>query len=75
MDHRISLIGFHSYVEISGVTGNSITTDYCTAQKKAYGDTDVFAEKGGLTGMGTALADGMALVLSRMFIASSIHCC
>lgn len=49
---------------ISGVSGNSITSDYCSAQKVAFGDTDVFAERGGLAQMGKALAQPMTLVLS-----------
>ena len=50
---------------IAGVSGNSITTDFCSAQKTAFGDDDVFAEKGGLAGVSTALATGMVLTLSR----------
>ncbi|KAF9883012.1 hypothetical protein FE257_004325 [Aspergillus nanangensis] len=47
-----------------GVTGNSITTDYCSAQKKLFGDTDVFSAHGGMEGMGAALEQGMVLVMS-----------
>jgi cellulose 1,4-beta-cellobiosidase len=54
----------NSQSKISGVTGNSITTDFCTAQKTAFGDTNVFAQKGGLAGMGAALKAGMVLVMS-----------
>lgn len=43
---------------ISGVSGNSITADFCTAQKTAFGDEDVFTTHGGLEGMGAALAGG-----------------
>lgn len=49
---------------MEGVSGNSITTDYCTAQKTATNNTDVFTEKGGLAGMGSALGSGMVLVMS-----------
>lgn len=49
---------------ISGVTGNSITQDYCDKQKVAFGDPDVHREKGGLVQMGKALDKGMVLVLS-----------
>lgn len=49
---------------IDGVTGNSITSDFCTAQKKAFGDDNVFAQQGGLSKMGDAMANGMVLVLS-----------
>ncbi|KAJ5097863.1 hypothetical protein N7532_004864 [Penicillium argentinense] len=49
---------------VSGVSGNSITTDFCSAQKKAFGDKDSFSAHGGLEGMGAALAEGMVLVMS-----------
>lgn len=49
---------------ISGVSGNSITSDYCSAQKTAFGDTDIFAQRGGLAQMGDALASDMVLVMS-----------
>jgi cellulose 1,4-beta-cellobiosidase len=49
---------------ISAVSGNSITETYCAAQKKAFGDTDVFTQHGGLAGMGAALDEGMVLVMS-----------
>nr|AAW68437.2 cellobiohydrolase [Aspergillus terreus] len=48
----------------SGVSGNSITTAYCNAQKTLFGDTDVFSKHGGMEGMGAALAEGMVLVMS-----------
>ncbi|KAF3387366.1 putative 1,4-beta-D-glucan cellobiohydrolase A [Penicillium rolfsii] len=54
----------NSASDVSGVTGNSITSDFCTAQKTAFGDKDVFAQHGGLSGMGDALAKGMVLVMS-----------
>ncbi|ORY62425.1 glycoside hydrolase [Pseudomassariella vexata] len=54
----------NSESQIAGVTGNSITEEYCTAQKSVFGDTDVFAEKGGLAQMGEALASPMVLVMS-----------
>jgi cellulose 1,4-beta-cellobiosidase len=49
---------------VSGASGNSITTDFCTAQKTAFGDEDIFSTHGGLEGMSAALADGMVLVMS-----------
>lgn len=49
---------------ISGVSGNTIDTDFCEAQKKAFGDEDIFSEHGGMEGMGAALAQGMVLVMS-----------
>jgi cellulose 1,4-beta-cellobiosidase len=54
----------NSASDVSGVTGNSITSDFCTAQKTAFGDKDVFSQHGGLSGMGNALAEGMVLVMS-----------
>jgi cellulose 1,4-beta-cellobiosidase len=48
----------------SGVGGNSITNDYCTAQKSLFKDQNVFAKHGGMEGMGAALAQGMVLVMS-----------
>nr|ATQ35967.1 cellobiohydrolase [Talaromyces piceae] len=50
--------------EISGVSGNEITQDFCDAQKDAFGDQNVFDEKGGLAQMGKALAGDMVLVMS-----------
>lgn len=49
---------------ISGVGGNSITTDYCTVQKEVFGDPDVFSQHGGMEGMSAGLAKGMVLVMS-----------
>ena len=49
---------------ISAVTGNSVTDSFCSAQKTAFGDTDVFTQHGGMAGMGAGLADGMVLVMS-----------
>jgi cellulose 1,4-beta-cellobiosidase len=54
----------NSESKITGVPGNSITADYCSKQKTAFGDTNVFEQKGGLAGMGKALAQPMVLVLS-----------
>jgi len=48
----------------SGVTGNSITDSYCSAQKTAFGDNNYFATKGGLKGMAGSLDRGMVLALS-----------
>eukprot|EP01133_Synstelium_polycarpum_P007703 gene7703-9020_t len=49
---------------IEDVIGNSITEDYCTAQKKAFGDNPSFATHGGLEQMGDAISKGMVLVMS-----------
>mmetsp|Transcript_123893 Transcript_123893/g.264087 ORF Transcript_123893/g.264087 Transcript_123893/m.264087 type:complete len:688 (+) Transcript_123893:61-2124(+) len=44
--------------------GNSITDEFCAAQKKAFGDPNDFAKKGGLRSVGKTLDRGMVLVLS-----------
>jgi len=44
--------------------GNSITDEWCSAQKRRFGDPDDFSKKGGLKTMGEALGRGMVLVLS-----------
>ncbi|KAI1425461.1 glycoside hydrolase family 7 protein [Xylaria sp. FL1777] len=54
----------NSQSTISGVTGNSITQSYCDAQKTAFGDTNVFDQRGGLSQMGDALSKDMVLVMS-----------
>ncbi|KAH7322872.1 glycosyl hydrolase family 7-domain-containing protein [Stachybotrys elegans] len=46
-----------------GPGGNSITADYCLAQKQAFNDPDIFLDRGGLSHMGEALRS-MVLVLS-----------
>ncbi|KAL0955417.1 hypothetical protein HGRIS_014910 [Hohenbuehelia grisea] len=43
---------------------SSLTDSFCDAQKTAFGDTNSFKSKGGLKGMGTAIGNGMVLVLS-----------
>ncbi|KAL4815875.1 putative 1,4-beta-D-glucan cellobiohydrolase A [Aspergillus spinulosporus] len=53
----------NSESNISGVEGNSITSEFCTAQKTAFGDQDIFAQHGGLSAMGDA-ASAMVLILS-----------
>ncbi|CAL5873532.1 uncharacterized protein PFLUO_LOCUS7812 [Penicillium psychrofluorescens] len=54
----------NSNSDVSGVSGNSITSDFCTAQKTAFGDEDIFSQHGGMSGMSTALSGGMVLVMS-----------
>jgi cellulose 1,4-beta-cellobiosidase len=54
----------NSQSTITGVSGNSITDSFCSAQKTAFGDTNQFAAKGGLATMGAALKKGMVLVMS-----------
>lgn len=54
----------NSMSDISGVTGNSITDSFCSAQKNAFGDTDYMKAKGGLAAFGKQLDLGMVLVMS-----------
>ena len=54
----------NSASDVSGVSGNSITPEFCTAQKNAFGDDDTFAHHGGFPGMSTAMEKGMVLVMS-----------
>ncbi|KAF7311725.1 Glucanase [Mycena indigotica] len=49
---------------VDGVSGNSITDDFCASQKTAFGDTNTFAQKGGLSGISQASSAGMVLVMS-----------
>jgi cellulose 1,4-beta-cellobiosidase len=43
---------------------NSITDDYCKAQKTLFGDNNSFNDKGGVGAMGKAFDAGMVLVMS-----------
>ncbi|KIY52887.1 cellobiohydrolaseI [Fistulina hepatica ATCC 64428] len=55
----------NSVSAISGMANySSITDDYCVAQKTAFNNTDSFEERGGLSVMGDAFANGMVLVMS-----------
>ncbi|KAG6907976.1 hypothetical protein DXG01_006632 [Tephrocybe rancida] len=55
----------NSKTAISGMDAlDSITTDFCDAQKTAFGDRNSFSEKGGLANMSKAAANGMVLVMS-----------
>jgi cellulose 1,4-beta-cellobiosidase len=54
----------NSVSNIAGVSGNSVTADFCKAQKSVFGDIDDFGAKGGLKQMGAALRAGMVLVMS-----------
>ena len=49
---------------VPGLTGNSITADFCTAQKNVFGDTNSWDQHGGLPQMSLALEAPMVLVLS-----------
>jgi cellulose 1,4-beta-cellobiosidase len=55
----------NSFTNIDGITkADSITTTFCTEQKKAFGDQNDFEKKGGMSGMGKAMGRGMVLVIS-----------
>lgn len=51
-------------VTVGGVSFDSITDKFCTAQKRTFGDPNTFEAKGGLKAMGDALGRGMVLVMS-----------
>ncbi|KAF2671572.1 1,4-beta-D-glucan cellobiohydrolase-like protein [Microthyrium microscopicum] len=54
----------NSESKLEGVKGNSITPEFCDAQKKLFGDNYGFKEKGGFKSMSDAMAKGMTLVMS-----------
>jgi cellulose 1,4-beta-cellobiosidase len=49
---------------IEGNPGNSITPDFCKSQKVAFGDQDVFEQKGGFSQFSKGIATPMVLVMS-----------
>jgi len=51
-------------LNVGGNKYDSISPDFCTAQKKETGDNDEFGRRGGLKQMGKALGRGMVLVMS-----------
>ncbi|KAL5333835.1 putative 1,4-beta-D-glucan cellobiohydrolase A [Aspergillus crustosus] len=53
----------NSASNVAGVEGNSITSEFCTAQKTAFGDENIFEQHGGLANMGDAMS-AMVLILS-----------
>ncbi|KAH8423049.1 glycoside hydrolase family 7 protein [Aspergillus melleus] len=53
----------NSESEIPDVSGNSITSEFCDAQKAAFGDETIFQDHNGLKGMGDALG-AMVLIMS-----------
>jgi cellulose 1,4-beta-cellobiosidase len=61
---RISRVIPNSQSKIANVTGNSITTAFCDAQKAAFGDNYTFKTHGGFASMSSALKGGMTLVMS-----------
>jgi cellulose 1,4-beta-cellobiosidase len=49
---------------ISGNPGNSITDEFCKAQKVAFNDRDFFNERGGMAQFSAGVAAPMVLVMS-----------
>ncbi|KAL0935987.1 exoglucanase type c precursor [Colletotrichum truncatum] len=49
---------------VAGNPGNSLTPEFCRAQKTAFGDQDIFNVRGGFPQMSDAVAKPMVLVLS-----------
>lgn len=49
---------------VSGVTGNVINTEFCTAELSTFQETTSFADHGGMAGVGKALSAGVVLVMS-----------
>lgn len=55
----------NSVANVAGIPAvNSITDDFCNAQKQTFGDPNTFEKLGGLGAMDTALETGMVLSLS-----------
>jgi cellulose 1,4-beta-cellobiosidase len=54
----------NSISTIPSVSGNSITTEFCKAQKTVFNNTNDFATHGGLASMTSAMNEGMVLVMS-----------
>ena len=53
-----------SNVTVRGRKYNSVTDDFCSAQKQEFGDQNDYEKKGGHKTMGESLDRGMALVMS-----------
>jgi cellulose 1,4-beta-cellobiosidase len=53
-----------SNVSVGGQTYNSISDNFCNAQKQAFGDPNDYEKRGGNKAMGQALDRGMVLVMS-----------
>ncbi|KAF9442053.1 carbohydrate-binding module family 1 protein, partial [Macrolepiota fuliginosa MF-IS2] len=55
----------NSKTAVSGMSAyDSITADFCDAQKATFGDTTSFQNKGGISAMGSSMGRGMVLVMS-----------
>jgi cellulose 1,4-beta-cellobiosidase len=54
----------NSQSTIPGISGNSLTEEFCLANKDIFNSTDSFDQHDGFAGMTAAMQDGMVLVLS-----------
>lgn len=54
----------NSQSTIAGVTGNSVNSAFCDAQKSVFGDNYGFKTHGGFAAMSAAMKQGMVLVMS-----------
>lgn len=54
----------NSQSTVAGNPGDSLTPEFCKAQKLAFGDEDIFAGRGGFAQTSDAVSKGMVLVLS-----------
>ncbi|KAF8581992.1 carbohydrate-binding module family 1 protein [Ramaria rubella] len=54
----------NAQITVNSKSYDSITDDFCTDEKTAFGDQMSFEAQGGLGNMGTAFVQGMVLVLS-----------
>ncbi|KAF9442054.1 glycoside hydrolase family 7 protein [Macrolepiota fuliginosa MF-IS2] len=55
----------NSKTAVSGMDAfDSVSADFCDAQKAAFGDTTSFQDKGGISAMGSSMGRGMVLVMS-----------
>ncbi|GAB1196453.1 hypothetical protein APSETT444_005724 [Aspergillus pseudonomiae] len=50
--------------DVSGLSGNTINSEFCTAENSLFDGSGSFAKHGGLAGMGEAMSTGMVLVMS-----------
>ncbi|KAE8378883.1 glycoside hydrolase [Aspergillus bertholletiae] len=50
--------------DVSGLSGNTINSEYCTAENTLFDGSGTFAKHGGLAGMSEAMSAGMVLVMS-----------
>ncbi|PGH13437.1 hypothetical protein AJ80_06306 [Polytolypa hystricis UAMH7299] len=54
----------NSESKIAEIPGDSLTQEFCDAQKQVFGDENTFEQHGGWKNMSDAMAEGMVLVMS-----------